>query len=384
MCRRLPLAIIVILLSPAFVWAQSAGLGNQVLIVYNSRAPESKKVAKYYMEKRSIPAANLCRISPPWADNYVDLVAVRWSDFDSAIRKPIQKCLEQVGPDDIFYIVFSFQTPFKVSSVPQGHGVSLDQYIADIWDDLGEASPAPNPYYASVASKAGIYRSFISLADYRKLPGSKRIYSVWRLDAASAALAMGLVDKAMQGEQEGPTGLACIDRRFGKDMQSIQDTGYGAGEWDLHQAAAMLMLAHVPVIEDEEDAEFGTAPAPLRCDGAIFYAGWYSLNHYNDAFTWKPGAIGIHLDSASAEDPRGGANWSANAIKKGLTISSGALDEPTLEGLPHVDGIVHDLLAGANVGDALLRNTVALKWMIVNIGDPLYRPRFNSNPTGFH
>ena len=42
--------------------------------------------------------------------------------------------------------------------------------------------------------------------------------------------------------------------------------------------------------------EFGTPPAPSRCEDAAFYAGWYSLDHYNDAFTWKPGAIGIHLE----------------------------------------------------------------------------------------
>jgi hypothetical protein len=33
-----------------------------------------------------------------------------------------------------------------------------------------------------------------------------------------------------------------------------------------------------------------------------------------------------------------------------------------------------DLLEGANVGDAFLRNTQWLKWMIINVGDPLYTP----------
>ena len=126
--------------------------------------------------------------------------------------------------------------------------------------------------------------------------------------------------------------------------------------------------------EDATPAEFGTAPAPLRCDGAALYAGWYSLGHYNDAFTWVPGAIGIHLDSASAADPRGGTNWSANAVLKGITITSGAVAEPYLEGLVHPDQVFLDLFQGANVGDAMLRSTRWLKWMILNIGDPLYRP----------
>jgi len=101
---------------------------------------------------------------------------------------------------------------------------------------------------------------------------------------ASASLAMGLVDKAIQAQREGLAGQACIDRRFG-GMNAIEDIGYGAGDWDLHQAAEMLQRAGVPVMEDAGGEEFGTAPAPLRCDGAIFYAGWYSLNHYNDAFS---------------------------------------------------------------------------------------------------
>ena len=60
---------------------------------------------------------------------------------------------------------------------------------------------------------------------------------------------MGLVDKAIQAEREGLAGQACIDRRFG-GMNAIEDIGYGAGDWDLHQAAEMLQRAGVPVVED--------------------------------------------------------------------------------------------------------------------------------------
>ena len=374
MSFRIGLAGLALIFS-ALAHAQTDSMSRRVLVVYNNHSRESKKVADYYAQRRAIPPANLCQISAPQPENDAGFVSVPWDQFNSLVKNPIRRCLKQAGQEEILYIVFSFQTPYRLSSVPSGYGVSVDQYVEDIWEDLGPPSRVPNPYYAEAASRTGIYRPFLPLADYRKVPAAKLIYSVWRLDAASASLAMGLVDKAIQAEREGLAGQACIDRRFG-GMNAIEDIGYGAGDWDLHQAAEMLQRAGVPVMEDARGEEFGTAPAPLRCDGAIFYAGWYSLNHYNDAFSWKPGAIGVHLDSASAADPRGGANWAANAIKKGITITSGALDEPDLEGLPHVDGIVHDLLAGANVGDALLRNTAWLRWMIINIGDPLYRPKF--------
>jgi hypothetical protein len=193
------------------------------------------------------------------------------------------------------------------------------------------------------------------------------------LDAASANLAKGLVDKALYAETNGLLGKACFDLQFGA-VETMNDSGSVSGDWDIHEAAEFARKAGFDVVEDDKPAEFGTPPAPLRCDGAALYAGWYNLNHYNDAFSWNPGAIGIHLDSASAANPRGGTNWAANAVIKGITITSGAAAEPYLEGLPHPDQAFLYLFQGANAGDALLRSTRWLKWMILNIGDPLYRP----------
>jgi len=370
---RLLLPLVFLASSPS-VQAQPT-LNLRVLVVYTVGDSASKKVAEYYINQRHIPEDNLCPIKP-WSFTDDGSISVPWQDFDSVIEKPIRKCLQTVGKDKILYIVFSYGTPYKISQAPQGREIAIDQYVADIWDEIGGPHPVANPYYAPIQSKLGNYSQFRSLADYRASMGSKTIYSVWRLDAATATLAQGLIDKALRAEQEGAGGQACIDRRYGKDIQDLPDTGYASGDWDLYRAAQFFRDAAVPVTEDSNDAEFGTPPAPARCDGAIFYAGWYSLNNYNDAFTWNLGAIGFHLDSESAFDPRGGKNWSANAIKKGITVTAGALDEPTLAGLLHPDGVVHDLLAGANVGDAFLRNTAGLKWMIINIGDPLYRPKF--------
>jgi uncharacterized protein (TIGR03790 family) len=228
-------------------------------------------------------------------------------------------------------------------------------------------------YFAEAQSQKNIYAPFISLAAYRDQPRAVSVYSVWRLDAANADLAKRLVYYAMFAETNGLSGRGCFDRQY-PSLDTVADSGSGSGDWDIHQSAAFARRAGFPVTEDAQPAEFGTAPAPLRCDGAALYAGWYSLNHYNDAFTWVPGAIGIHLDSASAADPRGGTNWSANAVLKGITITSGAVAEPFLEGLAHPDQVFLDLFQGANAGDAMLRSTRWLKWMILNIGDPLYRP----------
>ena len=127
-----------------------------------------------------------------------------------------------------------------------------------------------------------MYPPFVSLSSYRAAEGAKRIYSVWRLDAPTAALAKGLVDKTIQAETSGLSGIGCFDRRVAIELQG--DAGYTAGDWDLARAASFTQQAGFTVIEDANTAEFGTAPAPARCDGAVLYSGWYSLNNYPDAF----------------------------------------------------------------------------------------------------
>ena len=251
---------------------------------------------------------------------------------------------------------------------------SIDQQLADIWDEYSanNEKDGAHAYYAAAQSEGNFYQPFVSLADYRQQPGAQRLYAVWRLDAASAALAKGLVDKALLAESSGLNGRGCFDIRG--EIGPVNDDGAGAGDWDIHRGAELARRVGLQVLEDNNEAEFGTAPAPARCDDAALYAGWYSLNNYNDAFIWKPGAIGFHTDSLSAYDLRGGTNWSANALARGITVTSGAIDEPFLEGVAHSDGVFRNLFEGANVGDALLRNTEWLKWMIVNVGDPLYRP----------
>ena len=352
-------------------------VNDRVLVVYNSAVRESKQVAEYYLTKRSIPASHLCKIdasSPEQVDK---------DEFDASVKRPIQKCLNRLGKDTILYIVLSYQTPWRVDLGSQTN--ALDQFVADIWDEyLPERTATQSdvqPYFGVAQSEGDYYQPFVSLAEYRRKPSARTIYSVWRLDAPNVALAEGLVDKAMETEAKGLTGIGCFDRNRG-DLALVPDFSYGAADWDIHRAAEFARQAGFTVIEDGHGEEFGTAPAPLRCDHAALYAGWYALNHYNDAFSWNPGAIGIHLDSASAFNPRYRTNWSANALAHGITVTAGATTEPYLDNLPHPDQAFLYLFQGANVGDAFLRSERLLKWNIINIGDPLYRPFLKSPALG--
>lgn len=370
------LRLVVFLAFTGSAFAGSVPLNERVLIVYNAYSKDSRQVAEHYAELRRIPASNKCALDAVQfkAGSEAPAVYVAWDEYEDIMARPIRKCLEHAGKDKILYIVLTFGTPFRFRGNPTGSGDAIDSYLADVWQEA--RSLEPNPYYAALSAKREVYPAFESLAEYRSRPGARTVYSVWRLDAPSPTHAMRLVDKAMTAEKTGLKGIACFDRRRGgpDDMEGVPDSGYGAADWELFRAAQFAREAGFRVLEDIHEAEFGTAPAPLRCDDAALYSGWYSLNHYNDAFSWKYGAIGFHLDSASAADPRSGTNWSANALNKGITVTSGAVGEPMLAGLPHPAGVFRNLFEGANVGDALFRNTAELRWQILNIGDPLYTP----------
>jgi uncharacterized protein (TIGR03790 family) len=369
----LAFAAVLVAGSTARADTQIPSLASRTLVVYNAANADSMDVANYYASKRAIPAQNLCAITPPATGT------ITWDQYISSVKTPVQNCLNAVGATNILYVVFTYQTPYDVISLTTPYYYAVDQYIADIWDQYTsrEFFPWPyltdlQPYYSDSQNEGNVYQPFVSFATYRNQPNAKLIYSVWRLDAPSADLAKGLVDKALAAEQSGLSGQACLDRRFG-DMSHIFDSDYGEAEWDMHQAATFSALAGFAVTEDSNPEEFGTPPAP-NCPKAALYSGWYSLNHYNDAFTWNTGAIGFHIDSASALNPRGGPNWSANAIIKGITVTSGSVNEPEVWGLARSGGLFRDLFQGANLGDAFLRNTRWLKWMVLYLGDPLYQP----------
>jgi uncharacterized protein (TIGR03790 family) len=344
----------------------------EVLVVYNTNFADSLTVANYYMTKRAIPSGNLCAISPPSS------VGISMTDYINTVKTPVQNCLTTAGRSSVLYVVFSYLTPYYiVAPSPSTVTYSLDSYVSDIWDQYTKHDyyppPAPHRYYAASQSQGNVFAPFVSLSAFRSQPRATLMYSVWRLDAASLALAEGLVDKAMQAEANGgPVGQGCFDELI--DATIAPDGGPRSGDWSIHVASQFMAQAGFGVTEDVNEAEFGTAPAPLTCPNTAFFSGWYSLNHYNDVFTWNTGAIGFHLDSESAIDPRGGANWVANAVIRGITTTSGSVNEPFLEGLPRPAGVFRNLLEGANVGDAFLRNTQWIKWMVMNVGDPLYTP----------
>src|SRR6185312_2894249 len=170
--RRSSKGLAVLLLSIAAVSAAEEApaptpLSDRVLVVFNRNEGSSKDVARYYAKMRGIPEKNMCSISP------LDAGTLGWKEYMTQVKAPIQKCLTAVGKDKVLYIVFSYNTPFRVEGPDKrayNLDTAIDQHIADIWDQYAPDFPLgrpKQPYYDEARSKANQYLPFESLADYR-------------------------------------------------------------------------------------------------------------------------------------------------------------------------------------------------------------------------
>lgn len=368
---------------------------SRVLVVYNSNSPASQEVADYYRVKRSIPTQNMCPVA---FGNELEMFEPEWNTRKAAIRT----CLNAAsgGASNILYIVMAYRVPFALygPGSTTARFTAVDGYVADIWDRYSTRMYWQQPtgahgYYSDAQSQGGVYGPFQSLAAYRSAPRAQMIYSVWRLDGPGGAgvtcpapagnntcLIKAMIDKAFAIENGGgldaaPGGIAYIDRRYGSVVPgSAPDFNLFSGDQDLRAAGDHFTKAGFSLTEDSADPEIGGGAPITTAPNAMLYSGWYQYATYNNVFTWRDGAVGFHLDSASAQNYRTAGTWAGSAIRNGITVTSGSITEPFLFGLPHPDVVFRNLLQGAKVGDAFLRGTPWLRWNVLNFGDPLYTP----------
>ena len=115
---------------------------------------------------------------------------------------------------------------------------------------------------------------------------------------------------------------------------------------------------------------------------AALYVGWYSLQKYVPAFTWKRGAVGWHIASFEAQDLRNpqSTRWCVRMIQEGVVATIGAAEEPRLLAFPLPNEFFPLLLTGRqSIAECYWRTTPLVSWRMTLIADPLYNP-FKVNP----
>lgn len=196
------------------------------------------------------------------------------------------------------------------------------------------------------------------------------ILMVSRLDAPTAELAQGLVDKALQAERAGLQGTIYFDAR-GLQSKNATDA-YGVYDQSLRAAAALAKdHSPYPVILDDVEPTMSAIP-----DVAL-YIGWYRLRAYDDVFSFKPGAIGYHMASAEAVTvhDRGERGWCKNALERGIAATLGSVGEPYLDAFPEPARFTTLLLTGKySLVEVYYLTSRYISWRMVLFGDPLYNP----------
>jgi len=253
-------------------------------------------------------------------------------------------------------------------------GASVDSELSLLWHDN-------YPLYRWVLNAMSIrvqhLPEFRSLADDASL--LRPVMMVARLDASSPEIVRRMIDDSLFAERRGLIGKFYIDARGLRKPKSLSKAGYWRYDENLRQLARLLKSkASIEVVLDDRSALFG----PGDCNDAALYCGWYRLGKYLDAFQWVRGAVGYHIASSEAVSLHkpGAQYWCKRMLEDGVAATLGPVAEPYLGAFPLPRDFFGLLLTGRySLVECFYMTKPFNSWMIVLIGDPLYRP-FASKP----
>ncbi|HEX4644603.1 MAG TPA: TIGR03790 family protein [Verrucomicrobiae bacterium] len=377
------------------------GQGGEVVVVYNTRLAESKGVAEHYAEVRHVPASQVFGFDLPTTETMTR------TEFREDLQQPLVKALEsrnlwqwhlefirgtngtpergewRVTHAGIRYAVLCYGVPLKIARDPelrekgeeklpselQRNEAAVDSELACLPLTMERyilAGPRRNPLYSAT-----------NAASFNPTNG---ILMVARLDGPTAAMARGLVDKALEAETNGLWGRAYFD------MRGLTNGDYKLGDDSIRGAAQVSRLAGFETIVDDNPATF---PASFPLSQVALYAGWYDASasgpFAEPSVEFMPGAFAYHLHSFSAATVRSTTRaWVGPLVAKGVTATMGTVDEPYLSGTPDMSVFFPRLIyLGFTFGEAAYAAATSLSWQTTVVGDPLYRP-FGQSPQALH
>jgi len=338
----------------------------QVLVVVNKQSPVSTAIGQYYMQKRSIPAGNLCVIESPAVEFIPREV------YESDIEGPIRKCLTRNNlTESILYILTTQGIPIRIwgtGDALASTAAAVDSELTLLYPRLHGvtvplAGPLPNPFFMK---RDVAFR-------HPQIP----MYMVTRLAGYDMTDLKALVDRALRARN---TGKFVIDLRA--------DNATEGNQW---LRAAALLIPKDRLILDE------TAKVLTGIQDVIGYASWGSNDFDRHdrflKFQWLPGAIATEFVSMNARtftrppDDWNIGSWkdksayffgapqtmTADYIHEGASGASGHVDEPYLTFCPRPEFVLPAYLEGRNLAESFYMGIPALSWMNMVIGDPLMR-----------
>jgi uncharacterized protein (TIGR03790 family) len=375
--------------------------GDEVVVIYNSRMPESLAVAQHYAAVRQVPTNHLFGFA--LTTNEV----ITRADFTDFLQKPLAEQLERRGlwkfgkaeiaanpnqsahtEDRVVeakfrYAVLCYGVPLKIAPSSELE-VVIEKLTPDkfrVNEAAVDSELAWLPLLKMKVPLTGFLPNlFYTCTNRALLSPQNGLLLVSRLDGPTPEIAKGLVDKAVEAEKNGLWGRAYFDAR---GLQT-NDSYYLGDQWMMTSAA----IAHQAGFEVATDTNDATWSAAYPMSHIAIYAGWY-VGDANGPFTlpkveFMPGAFAYHLYSFSANTLRSTTSaWCGPLLAKGATCTMGCVYEPYLQFTPNIAFFLQAFCNGYTFGEAAWTSQNVLSWMTTVIGDPLYQP-FNKNPSELH
>ena len=366
---------------------RGAESGESVVLIYNTRLPNSKDVADHYAARRSVPAGQIIGLDLPTGET------MSRAQYRELLQKPLLNFLEQNrlfvyppatdGGDEkdvkptaakVRYAVLCYGVPLRIAEDPswpdpgaeklpeplRRNGAAVDSELCTLPvknPSIPLAGPQANQLYGKVRPEW--------------LNPTNGLLLVARLDGPSMAVARALVDKALDAEINGLWGRAYFD------LRGITEGEYKKGDDWIRAAAEITHRFGFETVVDDKPETFSAA---FPMSQIALYAGWYDPNasgpFARPKVEFMPGAFAYHLQSFSANTLRTTTrNWCGPLLAAGATATMGCIDEPYLDGTPNIEVFfAHWLPGGFTFGEAAYACQRVLSWQTTVIGDPLYRP----------
>ncbi len=353
---------------------------ESVAILYNTKTPESAKLAETYREARHIPKENLIGLEMPEASD------ISREDFEKKILQPLRAEFDKrglwkrqkdisgmIGPvsNKIHVLVLMKGTPLRIApqaiAKPKNHPVddhneaSVDSELAMFGiEGMHINGVLKNKFFQSEKSIMDVNLPFLTLTA--------------RIDAASWTTCERMIRDAIETEKTGLWGRAYVDVA----------NKFPEGDRWLEGIVQANTKAGIPTVVDRFNE---TLPKNYPMTDPSLYYGWYDWNvsgpFLNPKFKFRQGAVALHIHSFSAEQLiDANKNWSAPLLERGAAVTVGNVYEPYL-GITHHFDIVHQrLLDGFTWVEACWAGMPATSWQSVTLGDPLYRPFLHLSGTG--
>ena len=381
-----------ILTAAATIPLRGADSGDEVIIVYNTRLPESKALAEYYAKRRHVPARQIFGFALSTSEEESR------AEFRDALQIPLARLLQErklwrtgsemvqatngnparvewkVKESKIRYAVLCYGVPVRIAEDPSLKEAAEEKMRPELRRNEAavDSELALLPSSEMSLPLAGPLRNPVfGITNAAWFDPTNGVLMVARLDGPSAEIARGLVDKAIQAETDGLWGRAYFD------LRGTADPNYKMGDDWIRAAAEICKKLGFETVVDEKAETF---PPEFPMSQIAIYCGWYDWN-VSGPFTrphveFMPGAFAYHLHSFSAANLRSATNnWVGPLLAKGATASMGCVYEPFLSGTPDMAMFVARLIfERMSFGEAAYASQPVLSWQTTVVGDPLYRP----------